>query len=95
MTNCYNDPINWIDPLGLCGEKPWWVIDAELEKKIWADVKEIAEGMCLGGVIKGIKVHKSKIRPSTAGKHEKGISRKKRDRPGGEKGDKYRPYRRK
>jgi hypothetical protein len=36
--------------------------------------------------------HTKGVRPSTRGKHQKGQARKKRDRKGGEKGDKRRPY---
>lgn len=36
--------------------------------------------------------HTRKKRPSTQEKHEKGMSRKGRDRKGGEKGDWRRPY---
>jgi len=38
--------------------------------------------------------HTKRARPSTKEKHEKGRAREKRDRPGGEKGDERRPYRR-
>lgn len=38
--------------------------------------------------------HTSGARPSTKGKHQKGRKRKKEDRPGGEKGDQRRPFRR-
>jgi hypothetical protein len=36
--------------------------------------------------------HTKNIRPSTREKHQKGQRRKQRDRKGGEKGDKRRPY---
>lgn len=36
--------------------------------------------------------HTSHMRPSTRGKHQKGQRRKKKDRKGGEKGDKRRPH---
>jgi hypothetical protein len=39
--------------------------------------------------------HTSGIRPSTREKHQKGQKRKKKDKPGGEKGDKRRPFKRK
>lgn len=38
--------------------------------------------------------HIKGIRPSTREKHQKGQRRKKKDRKGGEKGDKRRPYKR-
>jgi hypothetical protein len=37
--------------------------------------------------------HKSNIRPSSKNRHQDGVSRKKRDKRGGEKGDDRRPYR--
>jgi hypothetical protein len=40
------------------------------------------------------KEHTKNARPSTEEKHAKGRSRVGRDRPGGEKGDSRRPYRR-
>jgi len=36
--------------------------------------------------------HTSQSRPSTREKHQKGQRRKKKDRKGGEKGDKRRPH---
>ncbi|MGA9146093.1 MAG: RHS repeat-associated core domain-containing protein [Candidatus Nanopelagicales bacterium] len=41
-----------------------------------------------------VNEHTKGARPSTEQKHQKGQSRKGRDRPGGEKGDKRRPYQR-
>ncbi|KHD05705.1 hypothetical protein PN36_25350 [Candidatus Thiomargarita nelsonii] len=50
--------------------------------------------MAKAGKEKGNKEHTKGKRKSTKGKHQKGRKRNKQDCPGGEKGDKRRPYRR-